>query len=203
MAKDRDIGANGEIRLGDPSALTTQQLWREIQNLREFMESRIDGLEELVDSRITGIEKSIEVAHNDLVRVPTDVQKQVGNLRDLHNEKFHGIEARFQERDVRFAQKDRDMKTAIEAAFQSASAAVAKSEAVTAKQIDQQGNLIQTETRALSGRIDDVKERLTKVESLGIGEKGGKTDQQRMISWVLALIMTLIAIGTVIFTRPR
>jgi len=189
--------------ISDPSSLTTQQLWREVLNLRELMEARVAGIEELTKSRISAIEKSIEVAHDDLVRVPTDVQKQVGNLRDLHEEKFHAVEARFKERDARFEQKDRDMKTAIDAAFASASAAVAKSEAVTSKQIDQQANLIQTETRALSGRIDDVKERLTKVESLSVGEKGGKTQQQQMISWILAVIMALFAIGTIIFTRPR
>ncbi len=194
---------NGDVhRVVDPSSLTTQQLWREILNLRELMEARISGVEELTDSRITGIEKSIEVAHNDLVRVPTDVQKQVGNLRDFHDEKFRGIEARFLERDIRFTQKDADMKTAIEAAFRSASSAVAKSEAATAKQIDQQGTLIQTQTQALGGQISDVKDRLTRLESTGTGEKGGKQQQQQMISWVLAVIMALIAIGTIIFTRP-
>ena len=185
------VGADGESGR-DPSALTTQQLWREIQNLKELFETRIDA-----------IEKAIQVAHDDLVRVPTEVMKQVGHLKELHDEKFNGIEARFQERDVRFAQKDRDMKTATDAAFQSASAAVAKSEAVTAKQIDQQSNLIQTETRALGGQISDAKERLTRLESTGIGEKGGKTQQQQMISWILAVIMALIAIGTIVFTRPR
>jgi hypothetical protein len=176
---------------GDPTALTTQQLWREIQNLKELFETRIDA-----------IEKAIEVAHADLVRVPTEVMKQVGHLRELHGEKFHGIEMRFQERDIRFVQKDLDMKTAIDAAFQSSSSAVAKSEAATAKQIDQQGTLIQTQTQALGVQISDAKERLTRLESLGVGEKGGKTQQQQMISWVLAVIMALIAIGTIIFTRP-
>ena len=176
--------------LSDPSSLTTQQLWREVLNLRELMESRISG-----------IEKSIEVAHEDLVRVPTDVQKQVGNLKELHDEKFRSIQVQFAERDTRTEQKDRDTKIAIDAAFQSSSTAVAKSESVTSKQIDQQGTLIQTETRALSWQIDDLKERMTRLESQGIGEKGGKLSQQQMISWVLAVIMALIAIGAVVIRR--
>jgi hypothetical protein len=168
----------------DPSSLTTQQLWREVLNLRELLESRI-----------TGIEKSIEVAHNDLVRVPTDVQKQVGNLKELHDEKFRSIQVQFEERDTRTEQKDRDTKIAIDAAFQSASTAVAKSETVTSKQIDQLITLIQTETRALGGQINDLKERMTRFESLGIGEKGGRASQQQMITWILMIVVALISIA--------
>jgi hypothetical protein len=184
--KTEDSTEGKEIRaiITDPSSLTTQQLWREVLNLRELLESRI-----------TSIEKSIEVAHEDLVRVPTDVQKQVGNLKELHEEKFRSVQTQFDERDTRTEQKDRDTKVAIDAAFQSASLAVAKSEAVTSKQIDQQSMLIQTETRALSGQIGDVKERVTRLESLGIGDKGGRTSQQQMISWILTVLVALIAIA--------
>ena len=181
MADEEHRETHGLI---DPSSLTTQQLWREILNLRELLESRI-----------ISIEKSIEVAHDDLVRVPTDVQKQVGNLKELHDEKFRSIQVQFDERDTRTEQKDRDTKIAIDAAFQSASLAVAKSEAVTTKQIDQQGTLIQTTAGGLSGQIGDLKERLTRLESQGIGEKGGRTSQQQMITWVLMIIVALISIA--------
>lgn len=61
----------------DPSALTTQALWREIAHLKE-----------LVITKIHAIEKGIEVAHDDLVRVPTEVEKGVSGARALYLEKF-------------------------------------------------------------------------------------------------------------------
>lgn len=166
MTVERERNNVGDHGISDPSTLTTQQLWREILNLRELLETRI-----------TAIEKSIEVAHEDLVRVPTDVQKQVGNLKSLHEEKFRSVETQFAERDTRTEQKDRDTKIAIDAAFQSASTAVAKSETVTSKQIDQIGMLIQTETRALAGQIDDLKQRVTRIEGMGVGAITAQTTQ--------------------------
>jgi len=141
------------------------------------------------------------VAHEDLVRVPTDVQKQVGNLRDLHEEKFRSVEIQFTERDTRTEQKDRDTKVAIDAAFQSASLAVAKSEIVTSKQIDQITALIQTETRALSGQIDDLKQRVTRIEGMGVGAITAQTTQsvtrtaeQASSSYTIAVISVVAGI---------
>ena len=67
---------NGEPSIGerdiDPSSLTTAQLLREVGSLKE-----------LVMAQIESIKTSIIVAHDDMVRVPTEVQKQVGNLKEL------------------------------------------------------------------------------------------------------------------------
>jgi len=190
--------------VSDPSTLTTQQLWREVLNLRELLESRISS-----------IEKSIQVAHEDLVRVPTDVQKQVGNLKQLHEEKFNSVAIQFAERDTRIAQKDRDTKIAIDAAFQSASMAVAKNEVVMSKQLDQITALIQTETRALSGQIDDLKQRVTRIEGMGVGAITAQTNQSvtktaeqasssytvTVISLVVGTLIALIGIAVAITLR--
>jgi len=73
----------------DPTSLTTQQLWREIASLKELM-----------FSRLLAIETSIEVAHEDMVRVPTDVQKQVGGLKELHEIRLAALAADRQDLDV-------------------------------------------------------------------------------------------------------
>lgn len=187
---------NKETRviMSDPSPLTTQQLWREVQNLKE-----------LLLSQITGIQKSIEVAHDDLVRVPTDVQKQVANLKELHDEKFRSIQVQFAERDTRTEQKDRDTKIAIDAAFQSASTAVGKSETGTGKQIEQLQTLIQTEVRGLrdqisdsketfSGQVNDLKERTARLESGGIGKDVGKAQQQESTKYIIGIIVIVLAV---------
>lgn len=153
----------------DPTALTTQQLWREISSLKELLTARIDS-----------IEKAISIAHEDMVRVPTEVQKQVGNLRELHDEKFTAVQIlidekfgnvyqRFEERDVRTEQVSRDSKLAIDAALQAAkelgdehnkfsSMAISKNEASTYRQLEQ-----------LDSKIVDLKDRLTRIEGMDLG----------------------------------
>jgi hypothetical protein len=68
--------------LSDPSSLTTQQLWRETAALKELLESHIKALE-----------KSVTVAHEDLVRVPTDIDKQIGTLKELLESKIECAES--------------------------------------------------------------------------------------------------------------
>lgn len=179
----------------DPSSLTTQQLWREI-----------GALKELLGAQIEAVEKAIKVAHDDLVRVPTDVQKQVGNLRELHEEKFRSIQVQFAERDVRSEQSAKDTKVAVDAALsaaeksreqqnQSFALGVAKSEAGITKQIEQLGTLIQATSRALDDKISDAKDRLTRIESRGEGEKGGRMSQQQLMMMIVSLIISFLIIG--------
>lgn len=65
----------------DGNELTTRQLLREMNSLKELFKSDINR-----------IDTSIEVAHADLTRVPTDVQKAVGTLKELTDEKLKGLD---------------------------------------------------------------------------------------------------------------
>lgn len=172
----------------DPSTLTTQQLWREIAALKE-----------LAFNRMAAIEKAVDVAHADLVRVPTDVQQQVAHLRELHDEKFESIRIQFAERDTRTEQTSRDNKVAVDAALQAAKEAVgennksfaisaAKQEASTIKQIDQQALLIATVSKTLDDKIGDLKERLTRIEGSGVGVEKYQAAGQTHSSYTLAII---------------
>lgn len=176
----------------DPSVLTTAALLREVASLKELVFTRIDA-----------IDKAITVAHDDLVRVPTEVQKTVGNLRDLHdqrfeavekeleyrttlyNEKFASVQTQFRERDTRVEQTAKDNKVAVDAALsaakeafgeqnKSSALAIAKSETSIAKQIDSLVALITTATKALDDKITDAKDRLTRLEGKGEGTQDHK-----------------------------
>jgi hypothetical protein len=172
----------------DPSLLTTQALWREIEHLKEFLQSQIDETK-----------RNQELAHENLVRVPTDVQKAVGNLRDL-------IERRFQDesalRDEKFAgvQKQFDeKKTAIDAALAAVKEAGNKTESAFIKQIDQLVLLFNTSTKSIEGQIDDVKDRLNRGEGRGEGTKETKTsqmDSNRL--WIAVAGLALAALAFVI-----
>lgn len=173
------------MAVSDPSPLTTAALWREIQHLKELFETKIDG-----------IEKAIAVAHQDAVRVPTEIQLQVSNLRELHDEKFASVEARFDERDKRFEQEAENSKVAVAAAFNASKEAVAKSEVGFAKQIDGLTEMFRTSVKALESKNDDVKDRLTRLEGRAEGTKETKTehtDSNKYVIAVVGLILTLLA----------
>lgn len=217
----------GDGRSIDPSILTTQQLWREIA-----------GLKELILRELQSIQKAVDVAHADLVRVPTEVTKAVSSLEKLHEckfenidkwqlerivnidkrmldatnlvtEKFSGIEKQFKERDVRVEQSAIQTKVAVDAALQAAEKAVnkqnesfaqsiAKSEAATTKNIDQQAVLIGAMTKGFDDKIDDIKERMRaydQVMSTQMGQGQGKKDFWGYVIGAAGFIATMIMIA--------
>jgi hypothetical protein len=190
------------IPIPDPSDLTTEALHREIYALRELLEVKlganqdaIKGSKEIIETRLGGMDKAILLLQEGADRVPSWVDEKIIALKEVHEtrfdalsathtEKFSSIQTQFKERDTRAEQSGKDSKTAVDAALQAAKEAVgeqnksnatsiAKSEATTSKQIEQLGNLITAMTKAAEDKIADVKERLTRIESIGIGlDKG-------------------------------
>jgi DNA anti-recombination protein RmuC len=185
------------IPIPDPTLLTTQQLV-----------AAIGALKELVFARIDGIERNLEGVHDSLEAIPGQTGRQVDHLRDvlevrfsLQDEKFRSIATQFTERDVRTEQTSRDSKVAIDAALQAAkesvssqnessSQAISKSEAATNKNIDQLGTLINSTTAGLNDKIDDIKDRLTRIE----GVKAGGTDVRGSILAGFGALMLLLGL---------
>lgn len=133
----------------------------------KLLEEKIGGTEKVLTGEIVNIQKAIQLAHDNLVRVPTDVDKAVGNLERLHNEKFKGIDQRFI-----------DNQKALDAALASQKEAVIKSEIGFTKQID-----------GLQLQITDLKERALRNE----GSSTGKKDSW---GYIIAAIMALLAIAS-------
>jgi hypothetical protein len=156
----------------DPTLLTTQQLQREIAAARESMAIDTRSTREVFDEKL-------------------------GSLSGITEERFRSIQLQFAERDVRTDQTARDSKLAVDAALQAAKEAVAKSEAGTAKQIDQQGAQMSSSYQALDDKINDMKERLTRQE--GAGE--GRIDMRGWIVAGFAILVGLITVFTAFAPR--
>jgi len=153
----------------DPTTLTTEIIRREFNSLKELIFSRLDAMD-----------KAMDLFSENITRVPTDTDKQIMHLKELHNEKFDSISVQFKERDTRTEQTSRDSKVAVDAALQAAKEAVSeqnksnalaigKSETTFTKQIDQIGTLVNTMQKAIDDKIDDIKSRLQGAESRKIG----------------------------------
>lgn len=162
----------------DPTTLTTANLHRELLSLQSLIVARLDAMD-----------KATELLNQNVTRVPTDTDKQISHLKELHDEKFLSVQRQFQERDVRTEQIAAASTTAISAALQAAKEAVAeqnrasalsiaKSETATTKQIDQQGAQIQTQTSSLNDKIES--------ETRGLNDK--IQSETRALNGMIAVI---------------
>ncbi len=193
------------VPIPDPSLLTTQQLIRENLWLREVLETRLEGMDSAAilrqsntNARFEAYDKAIKLLQDISDKFPYRIDEKIHSLKEVHEEKFSSIQVQFRERDVRTEQSSKDSKVAVDAALQAAKEAVgeqnkssalaiAKSEASTTKQIDQQGLLIQSTAKASDEKIDDIKERLTRIE-------GGGKGMRDMVGWIVAGVLFVIAV---------
>src|SRR5580658_3839354 len=159
------------LPIPDPTLLTTEQLRRELLNLRELVEARLARTEDI---------SSLAVS----------------NLRELFAERFTRVDTLFVEGDKRTQQLSAANSLALAAALQAAKEAVgeqnrssalaiAKSEAATAESILQLRNLFETANRATNEKIDDFKSRLDKRE-------GGST------AWVVAAGLVFLGFSVIV-----
>lgn len=198
----------------DPTQRTVDQLQREIGATRQILEANIIGTREVLETRLAGMDKAIELLQNATDKLPDKIKDAVGQLQQLHDEKFQsinnqltamasGIEKQFTERDKRTEQLSLADKTAIAAALQAQKeAAGAQNESNTtantkmegnfAKLIEQNQLLLQEFRRTSDDKIDDVKSRLDKGEGLLRGGTETRTEtRQNMVA--------LTAIGGFVF----
>jgi len=191
MADDRTIA--DRYVLADPSPLTAAQVLREIAALEKQFTIRLDAMD-----------KAVQLFSDNLVRVPTDVDKQVANLRAYQDEKLKGvggiIEERFNTILERFRVVDQRFQgitdqfglndKALIAALAAAKDAVGentkwfkdtseKSEKSTADQIKTQRDLLTNNYQALRDLVAAIDTRLTRFEGLGLGTAAAQTTQRQ------------------------
>ena len=181
MASDDLSSAPRIIPNPDPSDLTKDKINHDLLALEHQLVERINGIRSTLEARLGAMDKAAELFDQNLNRIPTLTDREVGHLREVHEEKFLSIQRQFLERDTRVEQTARDTKVAVDAALQAAEKAVGKqnesfalsinkSEAATTKQIDQQVLNAQTTASGLDSKIVDVKDRITRLESQAVGQ---------------------------------
>jgi hypothetical protein len=200
----RDEGGNRAAT--DPTFLTMEALLREVNHARELVLTKISCME----ADVVRIDKTA-------AGLPEAQLKELLNVKDFLIEKFNTVQEQFRsvqtqfiERDERGLQTARDSKVAIDAALSAQEKAVGKqtdsftlsinkSEAATAKSIDQLGEMVNSNFKALDDKISDAKERLTRLEGLGVG-KLAELQNQRASNFNAANIIGMVAgaIGVVV-----
>src|SRR5688572_17684373 len=95
-----------EAILADPTLLTTQQLQREIATLKELMDARFE-------TRLNAMDKAMNLFHDNITRVPTDTDKQISHLKELHERIFDAVWQKFADQEKAVAAAMTSAKEAI------------------------------------------------------------------------------------------
>jgi len=210
----------------DPTKLTTEQLNREIDALRETLLTRIAHNVEIIELRTTNLQDELD---RRLVALNTYLETESKCQTDVADRRFENIEAklvdrltehataltdlkqlidsRFKMADDRAAEQKQDTKIAVDAAFlaardavsaqaESSSRAIEKQELSTSKQIDAIQGLITTTVAGLSQQITDLKERVDRSEGGANGERAGTSFAMVQADRARALMFGVI--GTII-----
>lgn len=200
----------------DPSSLTTAQLREAISNLHSIINAELRA----VGTRLDAIDKATEVFNENLTRVPTDTDKQIQHLKELHGERFNsvsgelraladGITKQFAERDVRTDAAAIGTSKAVDAALQAQkeaagaqneanAAAITKSEANTTKLIDGIIALLNSTVKATDEKISDLKGRLDRGEGVIRGGGEVRTERRLDMGTVISIISMAIAAAAVV-----
>lgn len=185
----------------DPTLLTTQQLLREMANLKELVFSRLQEMDKAVQLLQANADKSPTIAV---------VAQQLHGLQQLHQEKFDGIEKQFKERDTRTEETAALNQKAIDAALQAAkelvaqqnasnALAIGKNETTTIKQLDGINTLIALKDAANQSRYDDLKER----QSLNEGRSKGIGDGWGYLVGGLGIVISIITVVVLLLKQAH
>jgi hypothetical protein len=232
--RDGDLyEGRGSRPVPDPTELTSMLVDKAFSNLREILEAQIQGQKELFQARFAAIEQATQLHQDRFDRIPDQIDAKITSLARLGEERFKtieehhktveqqflGIQTQFQERDVRVRESALAATTAINAALQSQKEAageqaksftlsIDKSEKGTLEQINQQRALLDAMKQGFDGKIDDVKERVTRIESIGAGRiaevvdtRAAATDSRGNTTLVIYAALALLAVLTFLLAQ--
>lgn len=162
----------------DPSALTVARIDHEISGLRELLTAK-DGVYE---ARLAAMDKAVTL----LEKFPSAIDIAVGNLKELHQEKFEGVGVRFNELNTRLTEGDRYKQTALDAALKAAQTLVDKQQENNKESIKKTEDLFTKQIEAITITIGDLKDTVKET----IGSKKGASD---LAGWAFGAIAAIYA----------
>lgn len=204
---------NGGSRpVPDPTTLTDKAIDKAV----EALEQLIAGKFEVLDQRINGIDMATKLRVESIADVPGLIEKEVAHLESVINVKFEGVAVQLRERDERAARESQLGKDALDAAFSASKEAVAaaltaqkeaaaeqnksntlaisKSETATAETMNKLETLLRTTVQGVSEKVDDLKERVGRMESVKVGATENRTSIGALVG-VLGAVLGIVIAG--------
>jgi len=188
----------------DPSALTTKQLLREVEILYNVIDDKVDARQREA------------IAQRELL------ETQIVALHNLMEEQLSSIKIQFELIEKQRVEQKKDTKDAVDAALIAQKEAVqeqtiasglsiAKSEAATAKQLDQLAVTFSTAITGVTASVNDlkdtwnasimdIKERIGRMESMRIGSQETKKEIQNNMGMVYGMGGFVLVLLTILLT---
>lgn len=219
----------GSRPVPDPTALTDKA----IERLESSLRAEFKGELAIRDERLSGIDEATRLRLQTIEHVPGHIDDEIGHTKELvlaqiaADRRFSAAEVahlrevddiRFQAAE-RLASRESELNAlALAAAFAAQKEASAKeaeytriasikSESATAQAIDKLGELFATQTRGLGDKVDDLKDRVGRIESVKTGQveqraagADTRTSVIAVITVVIAVVIALVAIIGLIVT---
>lgn len=183
------------IPASDPSFLTTEALTREVEALKALLSLRIESSEGSSKKAYTSLKEVIKLQH------------------ELRDEKFRSIDRELHLVEAHRIEQKQDALASLAAALSAAKEAVrentlsfeksiAKTENATNDQLRQLNATITTAIDGVLRGIADIKERVNKAEQalathVAAGVAGDKATD-KFQPWVISIVMTLVAVASII-----
>jgi hypothetical protein len=208
----RAVAARVIIPNPDPSVMTTVQLDRAIGGVTENFAGQLRA----VAVRVDGMEKAATLMHEDMVRVPTVLDREIKSARELLEAKlaniFDVVTERFARVDVMFSEgsrREKDLSVARDLALTNAlnaakeavaeqnkanTAAITKSEISFSEQLKQLANTADQAYRSINEKIDDVKSRLDKGEGGVSGAQSSRSESRLDYGQLMTFVMAAVAL---------
>ncbi len=158
-----------DVLVGDPTQRTLETLHREIEGSAEKTEILLDGLQKITTERFNSVAQQFELVERQRAEQKVDTKQAVDAALTAQKEAV------------------KEQTTASERA-------IAKSETATAKQIDQMTITNATAIAGVISTLNDIKERVTKVESAKRGGDGAANQIYVIIGLIVSVGMALFAI---------
>ena len=188
----------------DPTIATNEAVARAMISERDYVDGEIKVLVE----RLNGIDTATTLRLEELNKTPAQVDEKIKHLSELTDERFKSVQTQFGERDDRSKAEGVANEVKVNAAFAAqekvavqynlaSQASVDKSEKNTYELIRQNQETTKVGFQAQADQISDLKERLTKVESVRLGNK--ETDLVWKAAIGLGVTLVLAAITVVGF----
>ncbi len=203
------VVSNGDSRpVPDPTELTSRALNRIEKTVRDYIDAQVS----IRDERLRGIDAATQLRLDTIKHIPDRIDEKVATLSALTDERVRSIGVQFVERDTRAEREARDNKVAVDAAFAAQKEAAAKqdegnqkaidkSEIATAEKIEKLAELFRTTVEGLSDKIEDVKDRVGRIESVKAGAIENRTGLYATLGIIASLLLVGVAILGVIVGR--
>ena len=133
----------------------------------------------------------------------TNALAETRRTGDVAQEKFAAVDALFASNALALAAALAAQEKAVAAQNDSNTLAISKSESSTKETISANAAQAQTGLSSLSDQVTDLKDRLVRIESVGVGVAATRTDQRASVGTIIAAVATLAAVVSFILLVIR